>query len=382
MKELESKKMKKDVSETMIAFTKATMDKFLKEEKPADLIALYSFYYYTSKWQASYNCKAVKKYCAEGLKISESRVATARAILLRMGLISAVERRDENGCITGHYTRVHFILKLDTEQKVIERINKNGLVISHTPVISQKVAPSTSGKTPPVVEKHTNAVGTNNLNAVDTSSLNAVGMNKSNRDELCLSCNTDIAQTTNPNPKPLVIEEQSRLTGSVYMKKEEKVIEPVQKSKNDEVIDYFVEGLTSLDKNFKLYPPARAAWSRDIDLMVKEGRTHDEIRKVIDFALKSEWWCSKITSMSAVRKHMTKLVIESKATVRPPGKFIVGYTRVDNDEYHKIPEADLRAYLSGKEQGKYNGTEYWEGPYIRQLAKSGITGKNISKEDK
>ena len=40
-----------DVENEPIILPKPVLDKFFKQDKPGDLIALYSFYYYTAKWQ-------------------------------------------------------------------------------------------------------------------------------------------------------------------------------------------------------------------------------------------------------------------------------------------------------------------------------------------
>lgn len=41
------------IENNLVTLSKRTFDIFLKQENAADLIALYTFYYYTAKWQDS-----------------------------------------------------------------------------------------------------------------------------------------------------------------------------------------------------------------------------------------------------------------------------------------------------------------------------------------
>ena len=45
------------IEHNIIILSKQTLDLFLKQDNPADLIALYCFYYYTAKWQGRINPK-------------------------------------------------------------------------------------------------------------------------------------------------------------------------------------------------------------------------------------------------------------------------------------------------------------------------------------
>lgn len=63
----------------------STLDLLLKEENPADLIALYTFCYYTAK----YNRDVVStiSYISKNLKWTENRVERTKKDLTKLGLI-------------------------------------------------------------------------------------------------------------------------------------------------------------------------------------------------------------------------------------------------------------------------------------------------------
>jgi len=92
-----------------LVVSKITFDILLQEEKPADLIALYHFYYYTAKWQNSNNVKATTTYTARGLKWSTDRVRKNKKRLIELGFLKDVQKRDEQNKITGHFIQVNLI---------------------------------------------------------------------------------------------------------------------------------------------------------------------------------------------------------------------------------------------------------------------------------
>lgn len=90
--------------------SKVTFDILLKEDSPADLIALYHFYYYTAKWQKTMRVKATTLYVAKGLKWTKKRVQKNKKILESLGFIdSLISRNDNNTAISAHYINVHLI---------------------------------------------------------------------------------------------------------------------------------------------------------------------------------------------------------------------------------------------------------------------------------
>ena len=90
-----------------IILSKPLLDLFLKQENPADLIALYTFYYYTAKWQKTNQLKANSNYTQKGLKWGEKRFIKPKRILRKLGLIEDVFNKDtKTGKINGHYIKL------------------------------------------------------------------------------------------------------------------------------------------------------------------------------------------------------------------------------------------------------------------------------------
>lgn len=140
-KDLTSEKIMKDPP---IIISKHTMDDFLKEDNPVDLIGLYAFYYYTAKWQKTNIIKALKVYVLKGAKIGKPRFEKANNTLKKMNLIETVVRKDNKGKITGWYIKLNFIWKQDTvnslnlispEGRKLVPGNKPITLSSHKPVL-------------------------------------------------------------------------------------------------------------------------------------------------------------------------------------------------------------------------------------------------------
>jgi len=137
------------IEDNIIILSKQTIDVFLSEEKPADLIALYCFYYYTAKWQKTNQPKATTNYVEQGLKWTKERVIKAKKILINLGLISDVVTKDKKGKISGWYIKMNYIWK-----KTIR---------------NQRVAQPEGGKTQRVEKPDTNALSANSLNALSVN---------------------------------------------------------------------------------------------------------------------------------------------------------------------------------------------------------------------
>ena len=97
------------VHEEPIVVSKALLDILLKEENPADLIALYCFYYYTAKWQKTNQPRATTEYTASGLKWSTIKVRKVKKQLTDLKLIEDVTHYGADGKITGHFVKINFI---------------------------------------------------------------------------------------------------------------------------------------------------------------------------------------------------------------------------------------------------------------------------------
>lgn len=95
--------------EEPIVLSKPLLDLLLKQTKPADLIALYSFYYYTAKWQRT-NCpKATNSYIGTALKWSEEKVLKNKKTLIELKLIENIKVKNEASQFSGHYIKVNFL---------------------------------------------------------------------------------------------------------------------------------------------------------------------------------------------------------------------------------------------------------------------------------
>lgn len=112
------------VEEEPIVLSKALFDTLLKEQNPGDLISLYSFYYYTAKWQKTNKPKATDEYCQQGLKWGYTRFINAQKRLIELGLIERHHRRNVAGHITGWFIHVSFIWKTSS----LEALNWSGPV--------------------------------------------------------------------------------------------------------------------------------------------------------------------------------------------------------------------------------------------------------------
>ena len=150
-----------DKQQEPIVLSKITSDIFLKQENPAELIALYWFYYYTAKWQGTNQAKATTLYAAKGLKWSENKVRRVKKQLIKLELIEDRRgERNKKGAFGNCYIYVKFIW---WNKEKINKFNDNDP--QHFPQ---------GGKTDTVVDYKGNALSTNNLNALRTNNLNSL----------------------------------------------------------------------------------------------------------------------------------------------------------------------------------------------------------------
>lgn len=138
------------IENELVILTKATIDRFLKEENPADLIALYTFFYYTAKWQKTNIVKATQGYVKKGLGWGIDRLNRSEDKLSELGLIEKINRKDAKGRITGWFVKVNYIFKGESTE-IVQNTQK------------PQVDTATSGK------QETNALSTNSLNALSTN---------------------------------------------------------------------------------------------------------------------------------------------------------------------------------------------------------------------
>lgn len=96
------------VDEEPIILSKPLLDMLLKQPRSSDLISLYTFYYYTAKWQQTSTTKATTAYVAKGIGWGVDKVQGVKEKLKNLGLIQDVVKRATNGQLMGHYVRVNF----------------------------------------------------------------------------------------------------------------------------------------------------------------------------------------------------------------------------------------------------------------------------------
>jgi hypothetical protein len=96
------------INDEPIVLSKHLLDVLLKEANFASLLALYTFYYYTAKWQKTDQPKATLNYVCKGIGWSDTTVKKIKKQLKELGLIEDVVVKDNN-IITGHFIKVNFI---------------------------------------------------------------------------------------------------------------------------------------------------------------------------------------------------------------------------------------------------------------------------------
>ena len=154
------------IENELIIITKQTFDAFLRSDFPADLIALYNFYYYTAKWQETNQPKCTTGYTAEGLKWSEAKVRRAKKELMRLGLVEDVQQK-VNGKVTGCFIKLNYILKQETVHHTND-FPQGGNESNHPYDFPQ------GGNVHRVENLQTNALSSNNINALSADNINAL----------------------------------------------------------------------------------------------------------------------------------------------------------------------------------------------------------------
>jgi hypothetical protein len=104
-------------SDHLLSVTKASVDRMRSKAESvepksalADMIALYTFYAYTAKWQDSYRTKCATRYAAAGLGCSVAKVIRTKRWLKELGLVADITSKDANGKVSGHYIEFRFYM--------------------------------------------------------------------------------------------------------------------------------------------------------------------------------------------------------------------------------------------------------------------------------
>jgi len=151
------------IENSLIILTKQTMDKFLEYDNAAELIALYTFYYYTAKWQNTNHPKCTSDYVAKGLHWNRNKVIRVKKQLLEFGLIEDIRMIDqETKKVMGHYIKMNYIFKKETVDET---------QCTQKPPTGYGVLEASVPKSEGVDFKYTNALSTNNINALSTNNI-------------------------------------------------------------------------------------------------------------------------------------------------------------------------------------------------------------------
>ena len=110
-----------------VIIPKAVYDLLLKQKEPLGLIGLYNFYYYTAIWQGTNQPKATVGYIVNGLKISATRVRRYKKVLVELGLIKEVIKRDKQHKIVGHFIKVQYLVSTLTSKHTVAFSEGNAL---------------------------------------------------------------------------------------------------------------------------------------------------------------------------------------------------------------------------------------------------------------
>jgi len=163
------------IENSLIILTKQTLDIFLRQENPSELIALYTFYYYTAKWQQTNRPKCTTGYVAKALHWGIKKTQKIKKQLLEFGLIEDAKAVDPlTKRVLGHYIKINYIFKKETLEKNQKCANYStqsfyAQMESLNPSILAK--DSTQSFSHRVEKRVTNALSTNNKNALSTDNL-------------------------------------------------------------------------------------------------------------------------------------------------------------------------------------------------------------------
>lgn len=165
------------LEDQLVIITKQTLDVFLQQDNPADLIGLYTFYYYTAKWQKTNQIRCTTSYAANGLHMGEQKIRTLKKQLIELGLIEDVAVRNNLNQIEGHYIRMKYIFRQDTTAGQVPTLAKNHSVENEDCEKSHTCKKPQCGKSHSVENCKTNALSDNKENALSDSNLNALNTN-------------------------------------------------------------------------------------------------------------------------------------------------------------------------------------------------------------
>ena len=287
MERIKHRRPQYSINEEPIVISKPTLDIFLKQDNPGDLIALYTFYYYTAKWQKTNQPKSTTYYTAKGLGWSEDRVRKRKNTLKQLKLIEDIQTYGEGNKITGHYIHVNFIWSK-------EKIHPHGFPhcgAGHT-----------------VESSEGNALSANTINALST-----VKNIKLHSPEQKSSGESDSSKSKKPSK-----EERNKLYLPICSK---------------------LSRIICTRKNMKYTPSVLKGWSNEIRQLVESNKISvDRINKVLD------WYAENNNISRSGNKYIP--VVESGFALRE--KFVRLEDAMERNNSYKItssPEEILQSHF-------------------------------------
>lgn len=144
-----------DIADDLLIINKTTIDKLFALENSAECVALYVFYYKTSKWQKTNKIKANDEYVKKCLKWGYDKIRKTKQTLKENGLIEIIQDRKE-GRICGWYIKVSYLVSKKTIDDIKIKVEEQEV---NTPD-KQEVGNSRSG------EQNLSALKDNNISAL------------------------------------------------------------------------------------------------------------------------------------------------------------------------------------------------------------------------
>jgi len=102
-------------NEEPIILSKHLMDILLKEQNFSELLALYSFYYYTAKWQDTTQPRATLSYVQKGMHWGKDKIQITKKRLHELGLIHNIITRNSTGKINGNFIKINILWSKNQE---------------------------------------------------------------------------------------------------------------------------------------------------------------------------------------------------------------------------------------------------------------------------
>ncbi len=144
-----------DIADDLLIINKTTIDKLFALENSAECVALYVFYYKTSKWQKTNKIKANDEYVKKCLKWGYDKIRKTKQTLKENGLIEIIQDRKE-GRICGWYIKVSYLVSRKSIDDIKIKVEEQEV---NTPY-EQEVGNSRSG------EQNLSALRDNNISAL------------------------------------------------------------------------------------------------------------------------------------------------------------------------------------------------------------------------